>query len=86
MCVTVPGQVIQLKGAMAEVRQGDSSAWFNALMVPDLMVGAWVFTLADLVMTEVSPEEARDAMEGIAELQRSIAADDIRRTATSLPA
>lgn len=86
MCVTVPGQVIQLRGAMAEVRQGDAAAWFNALMVPELKVGAWVFTLADLVMTEVSAEEAQDAIDGIVDLQRSILADDSRRASTLLPA
>ena len=76
MCLSLPGQVIGVRGAMAEVRHGDATAWFNALMVPGIEVGAWVFTQANLVMTEVSAEQAQDALSAIGELERMMAERD----------
>jgi hydrogenase maturation factor len=75
MCVSLPGQVTRIQGPMAEVRQGERIEWFNALPVPGLQVGAWVFTQANLVVAEVSEEEARQAHETLAELAHAIAVD-----------
>lgn len=75
MCISLPGQVTEVKGAMVEVRRGHRTAWFNALMVPGLEVGAWVFTQTNLVMAEVSAEQAQDALGALDELERKMAED-----------
>lgn len=72
MCISAPGQVTRLDGPMAEVRNGDSTGWFNALPVPGLEVGAWVFTQANLVLREVSETEAQAALAAFAELAQAI--------------
>lgn len=76
MCLSVPGQVVTVKGPMVEVRHGGRTDWFNALLVPGIEAGAWVFTQANLVMAEVSAEEARDAISALDELERKMAEDN----------
>ena len=59
MCVELPGQVTALNGALAEVESGGERSWFNALAQPDVQVGDWVSTHANLIVAILSAQEAQ---------------------------
>jgi hydrogenase expression/formation protein HypC len=68
MCLTIPGQVTQVQGAMAEVETEGQKAWFNALMRPEVKAGDYVLTHANLIVAIISPEEAQQMLEAAREL------------------
>jgi hydrogenase assembly chaperone HypC/HupF len=76
VCLSIPGRVVRVEGAMAEVKNLAGRRWFNALAVPEVRPGDWVYTYANLVAAIVTEEEARAAMEAAAELDARLGADD----------
>lgn len=59
MCVSIPGRVTQVRGAMAEVEERDGSReWYNALPQPDIKVGDFVLSHANLIIAIISEAEA----------------------------
>lgn len=70
MCLSVPGRVTQVQGAMAEVEEEDGGkAWYNALPQPDIKVGDYVLTHANLIVAIISETEALDMMRAYQEAQ-----------------
>ena len=63
MCMSRPGEVVQVRDGMAEVDIAGRRAWFNALLVPELRPGAWVLTHTSLVLSEISAAEAASVNE-----------------------
>lgn len=85
MCMSIPGRVTQLNGALAEVEQEGRTAWFNALTQPDVQVGDYVLTHANLIVSIISEEEAQRILETAREMQELIDAEEsehIARTPT----
>ncbi len=58
MCMSLPGRVVRLDGAMAEVEARGRRRWCNALLVPEASPGDWVLTHTGLVVSVISPEDA----------------------------
>lgn len=58
MCMSRPGRVVRMRGAMAEVERGGVCAWFNALPVPDVKPGDWVLVHASIVLSVISRDDA----------------------------
>ena len=58
MCMSRPGRVVQVRDGEAEVDIAGRRTWFNALLVPGLMPGAWVLTHTSLVLSEISETDA----------------------------
>jgi hydrogenase expression/formation protein HypC len=68
MCLTIPGRVTQVQGAMAEVETEGQTAWFNALMRPEVQVGDYVLTHANLIVAIISEAEAQQMLQAAREL------------------
>ena len=74
MCIELPGQVTALNGALAEVESSGERAWFNALAQPDVQVGDWVSTHANLIVAILSEEEAQQMIALAAEMDELLTA------------
>jgi hydrogenase assembly chaperone HypC/HupF len=72
MCLTIPGRVTQVQGAMAEVESGGRREWYNALAQPDVKVDDYVLTHANLIVAIISPEEAQRMQEAADEVERRL--------------
>ena len=59
MCLTIPGRVVQVNGAMAEVELDGRTDWYNALAQPEVKVGDFVLTHANLIVSVISEDEAQ---------------------------
>lgn len=79
MCLTVPGRVTQVQGAMAEVETQGQHAWFNALAQPDVQIGDYVLTHANLIVAIISQAEAQQMLEAARELAEAEAAEQESR-------
>jgi hydrogenase assembly chaperone HypC/HupF len=73
--MSIPGRVTQLNGALAEVEQEGRTAWFNALTQPDVQVGDYVLTHANLIVAIISEEEAQCILETAREVQELLDAE-----------
>ncbi|HEX5159922.1 MAG TPA: HypC/HybG/HupF family hydrogenase formation chaperone [Ktedonobacterales bacterium] len=79
MCLSVPGRVTQVQGAMAEVEEEDGSkAWYNALPQPDVKVGDYVLTHANLIVAIISDTEALEMMQAYREAEDRLADEEQR--------
>ncbi len=76
MCLTIPGKVIQIQGARAEVERDGHTVWYNALAQPDVKVGDYVLTHANLILAVVSEEQARQMLDALREAQELLEAED----------
>ena len=76
MCLTVPGLVTQVQGPMAEVEADGRREWFNALAQPDVKVGDYVLTHANLIVAIISREEATRMHEAADEVERRLQEED----------
>jgi hydrogenase assembly chaperone HypC/HupF len=75
MCVSIPGRVTQVQGAMAEVEERDGGrAWFNALPQPDIEVGDYVLSHANLIIAIISEKEALEMIEAYEEAETRLTA------------
>lgn len=81
MCMSVPGRVTQRKGALAEVEREGRAAWFNALTQPDVRVGDYVLTHANLIVAIISAKEARHTLAALREAQDALDAAAAGNTA-----
>ena len=69
MCLSIPGRVIAVDGALAQVEQKDRVAWFNALAQPDLKAGDYVLTHANLIIAIIAEPEALAILQATEEMQ-----------------
>ncbi len=76
MCLTIPGRVVQINGAMAEVELEGRTDWYNALAQPDVKVGDYVLTHANLIVGVISAEEAQRMLQAAREMQELIDQED----------
>ncbi len=76
MCTTIPGRVTQVQGAMAEVETTGNKAWFNALAQPDVKVGDYVLTHANLIVSIISADEAQRMFDTIREMEARAREED----------
>lgn len=76
MCLTLPGLVIQVQGPMAEIESGGRRDWYNALAQPDVSVGDYVLTHANLIVAIISQEEAERMQQAAEEAERRLREED----------
>lgn len=76
MCLSIPGRVTQVQGPMAEVESEGRRDWYNTLAQPDVKVGDYVLTHANLVVSIISETEAREMLEAAQEVARRMAEED----------
>jgi hydrogenase maturation factor len=70
MCLSTPGRVTQLNGALAEVESEGRRGWYNALPQPGVQVGDYVLTHANLVVARLELQEARELFAALEETRR----------------
>jgi hydrogenase maturation factor len=70
MCLSTPGRVTKLNGALAEVESETWRGWYNALPQPDVQVGDYVLTHANLIVARLEPEEAQQMFAALEETRR----------------
>ncbi len=73
MCISVPGRVISVKGALAEVQFADRTAWLNAMAQPDVQVGDYVLAHANLIISIIDAEEAQQIIQSLQEMEAAFA-------------
>jgi hydrogenase assembly chaperone HypC/HupF len=76
MCISLPGRVTTLNGNLAEVAATDHTTWCNALAVPEVRIGDWVMTHANLIVAIISADEAETMLQAATELQELLDAQD----------
>lgn len=77
MCLSTPGRVTQLNGALAEVESEGRLGWYNALPQPDIRVGDYVLTHANLIVAQLEPEEAQEMFAALEETRRLLEQEEI---------
>jgi hydrogenase assembly chaperone HypC/HupF len=60
MCVTYPGQVVDLTEILAVVKSDQHTWRASTVLVPDVAVGDWVVVAAGMILQVLDPEEARE--------------------------
>jgi hydrogenase assembly chaperone HypC/HupF len=74
MCVTYPGQVVDLADTLAVVKS-DGHTWrASTILVPGVAVGDWVIVAAGTILQVLDPEEARAIRAMLDEAERGTAA------------
>jgi hydrogenase assembly chaperone HypC/HupF len=68
MCTTIPGRVTKVDGPLAEVEIDGRTMQCNALSQPDVKVGDYVLTHANLIVAIISAEEAQQMLDAVREL------------------
>jgi hydrogenase maturation factor len=61
---------------MAEVDTNGRKAWFNALAQPDVTVGDYVLTHANLIVSIIPEEEAERMFDAIREMEERARQED----------
>ncbi len=69
MCLSNPGQVLEVQGQRALVRTRGRAIWCNALAQPDVQVDDCVLIHANLIIAVISREEAQRVQEAVAAVQ-----------------
>jgi hydrogenase maturation factor len=78
--------VTQVQGAMAEVESRGQRDWYNALAQPDVKVGDYVLTHANLIIAIISEAEAQRMEEATQEMERLVQEEDQQSAEASPPA
>jgi hydrogenase assembly chaperone HypC/HupF len=72
MCLSTPGRVMQVQDAMAEVEVTGHTAWYNALSRPDVKIGDYVLTYANMIVDIISAEEAQRIQQTLDEMAEAL--------------
>lgn len=59
MCLSIPGQILDVRESRALVQTEGRAVWCNALTQPDVRTGDYVLTHAGLILSIISDAEAR---------------------------
>ena len=72
MCITLPGKVTQVNGAMAQVEINGQELQCNALAQPEVMAGDYVLIHANLIVAIISEQEALLTIQAVRELDEAL--------------
>jgi hydrogenase expression/formation protein HypC len=72
MCISLPGKVLRLNGAMAEVEISGRQLWCNALAQPEVKVGDYILVHANLIVAIISEQEAQQMFQTARELDEAL--------------
>ncbi len=76
MCISLPGYIIEINGPVALVECNGRKTWCNALAQPDVQVGNYVLTHANLIIAIISEAEAQETIAAAQELEALLDAAD----------
>ena len=76
MCISLPGYVTQIKGSMALTLCNGRQTWCSALAQPEVKVGDYVLTHANLIIAIISEAEAQATFAAAQELEALLDAAD----------
>jgi hydrogenase assembly chaperone HypC/HupF len=76
MCISLPSYVTQIKGSMALTVCNGRQTWCNALAQPEVQVGDYVLTHANLIIAIISEAEAQETISAAQELDALLDAAD----------
>lgn len=76
MCLSTPGRVTEVRDAMAEVEISDRRGWYNALSRPEVKVGDYVLTYANMIVDIISEEEALRIQQSLQEMAEALEQED----------
>ena len=76
MCVSIPGQVVQIHGSQAQVQTAGRLAWYTALAAPEIAVNDYVLTHANLILFVISSEEAATIDMALCQLKNGLAQEE----------
>jgi hydrogenase expression/formation protein HypC len=68
MCLSVPGQVIELNGADAKVDVSGNTVNADTSLLPDVEVGDWVLLHAGFAIQIYDEDEARETLRTLREV------------------
>jgi hydrogenase assembly chaperone HypC/HupF len=85
MCVSIPGRVVEVQGAMAQVENVGGRRWYSALARPEVCAGDWVYTHAHLIIAIVSAEEAAATIAAAEELDALLREQEVFRFGEQVP-
>lgn len=63
MCITLPGQVKEVKGLVAEIEYNGKSQLVKVGSTDDLVVGDWVLFTSDFLIKKIDQQEANEIFE-----------------------
>jgi hydrogenase assembly chaperone HypC/HupF len=72
MCLSTPGRVTQVQGSMAEIEIAGHKAWYNALSRPEVQVGDYVLTYANMIVDIISEEEAHRIQQTLQDMAEAL--------------
>ena len=72
MCITLPGKVIEVNGAMALVERNGQRLVGNALAQPEVKVGDYVLMHANLIVAIIAEPEAQLMIQAARELEEAL--------------
>ena len=72
MCMSLPGKVLGLNGALALVEANGKKLWCNALALPEVTVGDYVLVHANLIVAIISELEAQQILQMARELDEAL--------------
>jgi hydrogenase expression/formation protein HypC len=70
--MSLPGKVLRLNGAMAEVEIDGRQLWCNALAQPEVRVGDYILVHANLIVAIISEQEAQQITSAARELDEAL--------------
>jgi hydrogenase assembly chaperone HypC/HupF len=73
MCLSLPGRVLSVNGAMAEVEIDGRQVWCNALAQPEVTAGDYVLIHANLIVAIIGEAEAQEMFQTARELDEAMA-------------
>jgi hydrogenase expression/formation protein HypC len=72
MCMSLPGRVLRLNGALAEVEVNGQHLWCSALAQPEVAAGDFVLVHANLIVAIISELEADQMLQAARELDEAL--------------
>ena len=78
MCMSLPGKVFALNGALALVEVTGRQLWCNALAQPEVTVGDYVLVHANLIVAIISKLEAEQMFQTARELDEALRAREVQ--------
>ena len=69
MCISLPGYIVEINGPGALVECNGRRTWCSALAQPDVQVGEYVLTHANLIIAIISETEAQATIAAAQELE-----------------
>lgn len=62
MCISIPYQIVKIKGQKAKAKGGKSSLMLDVRLLPKVKAGDWVLAENGLAVAKISGQEAKETL------------------------